>query len=382
MIFAASRLAAPLRWVYLAGGCLMLGLAVVGVLLPVMPTTIFLILALACFIRSSPRMEHYLLSHPRFGPLLADWHHHGVVSRRGKMMAGIGMLAGFILLAWTLPPVWLLCLVAVMELQVMLYLCSRPEYVGDVPPYWYTYFCQHPRRFFISVSMCVHIGLLLYWGWQWREPEPPAMLYQNDTAVLTMLPVAATHAVVEEKVAEVPREASRKQERAPVPPKTKSPLLQTAKPSSYTVAKAESKPVPDVAATKPVAESEPAKPEVNKAAESTPAAAPPAPSLPQAAQAQQAGGNSWQGKVLAHLERYRRYPSTSRQRGDEGTVYLRVRINREGQVLQAELERSSGHAALDRAAMETLQRAAPLPRIPANRPDEIELSIPVEYFVS
>jgi TonB family protein len=69
-------------------------------------------------------------------------------------------------------------------------------------------------------------------------------------------------------------------------------------------------------------------------------------------------------------------------RGDEGVAYLRIKINREGQVLAAKLERSSGVPALDRAALEALERAAPLPRIPPERPDEAELLVPFEYFIN
>ena len=52
------------RWAWTAAGALMVMLGIIGAMLPVMPTTIFLILALACFSRASPRLEHWLLQHP------------------------------------------------------------------------------------------------------------------------------------------------------------------------------------------------------------------------------------------------------------------------------------------------------------------------------
>ena len=79
------------RWAWTAAGALMVLLGIIGAMLPVMPTTIFLILALACFSRASPRLEHWLLQHPRFGPPLRQWREHRAVSRRGKTMACLGM---------------------------------------------------------------------------------------------------------------------------------------------------------------------------------------------------------------------------------------------------------------------------------------------------
>jgi uncharacterized membrane protein YbaN (DUF454 family) len=85
------------RTIWLALGCLCVGLGFVGAFLPLMPTTIFLILAAGCFARSSPRLEAWLFNHPRFGPALRDWRAEGAISRRGKFLACSGMALGFIL---------------------------------------------------------------------------------------------------------------------------------------------------------------------------------------------------------------------------------------------------------------------------------------------
>ena len=62
-----------IRSLYFATGLVLVGLAFVGAVLPVMPSTIFVILAAACFARSSPRFERWLLDHRQFGPSLVAW---------------------------------------------------------------------------------------------------------------------------------------------------------------------------------------------------------------------------------------------------------------------------------------------------------------------
>lgn len=115
------------RWLLRALGVLFVGLAIVGAFLPLMPTTIFLILAAGCFARSSPRLEAWLMNHPRFGPLLRDWREHGAVPRRAKVLACLGMLSGFAIFFFGVHPKWWLALVVGgVLLAIAAYVVSRP----------------------------------------------------------------------------------------------------------------------------------------------------------------------------------------------------------------------------------------------------------------
>lgn len=118
----------PLRGLFLALGLFFVGLGFVGAFLPVLPTVPFLILAAACFARSSPRMEAWLLDHPRFGPLLRDWRARGAIPRRGKLMALGGTTAGFVLF-WigSDPGLPLAAAVAALMLFGLVYVFTRPS---------------------------------------------------------------------------------------------------------------------------------------------------------------------------------------------------------------------------------------------------------------
>lgn len=77
----------PLRMLWLVAGYLFLLLGMIGALLPVMPTTVFLIMAVACFSRGNPALSQKLLDHPRFGPPLRLWQQHRAMTRRSKTIA-------------------------------------------------------------------------------------------------------------------------------------------------------------------------------------------------------------------------------------------------------------------------------------------------------
>ncbi len=85
----------PVRLVFAALGTLFLLLGVLGVFLPVLPTTPFLLLATACYARSSRRVFNWLLNHPRFGPLIREWREYRSIPYRAKRTALVLIVLSF-----------------------------------------------------------------------------------------------------------------------------------------------------------------------------------------------------------------------------------------------------------------------------------------------
>ncbi|MGV3551607.1 YbaN family protein [Rhizobium sp.] len=81
-----------MRFVYIVIGCLMVALGVIGIFVPLMPTTVFLLAAGWAFAKSSPRLEAWLVHHPRLGPPIRDWRERGAIHIRAKILA-VSMMA-------------------------------------------------------------------------------------------------------------------------------------------------------------------------------------------------------------------------------------------------------------------------------------------------
>jgi uncharacterized protein len=91
------------RWLWLLAGALSLLLGVIGIVVPLLPTTPFVLLAAACFSRGSERWERWLLAHRHFGPMVRDWREHRAVPLRAKQLATVMMTFGSAWAAWRLP---------------------------------------------------------------------------------------------------------------------------------------------------------------------------------------------------------------------------------------------------------------------------------------
>lgn len=123
-----SRYPRLLRAVFLGLGFFFVALGFIGAFLPVLPTTPFLLLAAACFARSSERFENWLLEHRRFGPLLQEWRARGVIPRKAKLAALGGMIAGFVIFRMAVDPgLPLMLAVAALMLTGAVYVVSRPS---------------------------------------------------------------------------------------------------------------------------------------------------------------------------------------------------------------------------------------------------------------
>lgn len=125
-----SRLAAhasPTRRAAFVGlGVVSLALGVAGVFLPLLPTVPFLVLSVWCFARSSPRLERWVLDHPRLGPPVHRWREHGVVSLRAKVLASV-WLAASTGIAWHMGGPRLGAIAGGACALVLLFLLTRPS---------------------------------------------------------------------------------------------------------------------------------------------------------------------------------------------------------------------------------------------------------------
>lgn len=115
-----------MRRFHLGLGYLSLALGAAGIVLPLLPTTPFVILAAWCFARSNPALAAKLYDHKHFGPALTAWRDQGAVSRRAKSLALSSLLICYLISIWLIESPYVPFVLAAIMGSVALYIAKRP----------------------------------------------------------------------------------------------------------------------------------------------------------------------------------------------------------------------------------------------------------------
>ena len=241
---------------------------------------------------------------------------------------------------------------------------AKPE-SGDVSPN-HSRYCDQPMdwrtRFFGLAGTASIIGMVLAGVlFTWKAIYEPARATTQSLTVVELQPLAAPPEPVRD-VALGPEQVEKQEAKPePVAEPIPAPLVQLAAPTISTR---------DTQEPVEIADPGPAVPETT---------VPKSVAAPTTNQLSNDARPNWEGLILAHLERFRRYPARARAARQQGTITIRFRMNKAGMVLSSAIVKKSGYYDLDQAALDTLKRAQPLPAIPAGMGDEVELTIPVEF---
>ncbi|MES9813083.1 MAG: YbaN family protein [Candidatus Thiodiazotropha sp.] len=115
------------RWAALILAYLFLALAVIGVILPGLPTVPFLLLAAWFAAKGSERLHRWLYAHPHFGKLLVDWERQGAISRSSKVTAVILLIAAWVVMYLRISSPWVMAGLTALFVSIMAFLLTRPE---------------------------------------------------------------------------------------------------------------------------------------------------------------------------------------------------------------------------------------------------------------
>jgi protein TonB len=230
----------------------------------------------------------------------------------------------------------------------------------------------------LAVVLGVHaVAILLALNWSSPQPvELPPMAMMVELAPIPAPPPPAPPKVVTPPQPPAPVEELPLPKLAEAPKPTISvPKPVKPKPKPQPPKPAEKKPEPpkEKPSEEKPSDAQPTLAQTNKSAQPAPG--------PTAAQT--AAKESWQGTLLAHLGKYKKYPPAAQSRGKEGVNRLRFVVDAEGNVLSYELVGRSGNADLDRATLEMIRRAQPLPKPPADllNNGSVEINAPFLYNI-
>lgn len=121
------------RYALLLAGWLSVALGVIGIFLPILPTTPFLLLAAACFMRSSARFYHWLVQHPRLGPWIHAYLDGRGIPRRAKVYSISLMWFSIALSCYLVPSIWARVFMPISAILVTLYILRQDTLPEPTP---------------------------------------------------------------------------------------------------------------------------------------------------------------------------------------------------------------------------------------------------------
>ncbi|MEW8505829.1 MAG: YbaN family protein [Candidatus Thiodiazotropha sp.] len=117
----------PVRWGALILAYLFLALALVGIVVPGLPTVPFLLLSAWFAARGSQRLHRWLYQHPHFGKLLIDWEQQGAISRSSKIVAVVLILIAWLVMYLQISNLWVVAGMSLLLTGIVVFLLTRPE---------------------------------------------------------------------------------------------------------------------------------------------------------------------------------------------------------------------------------------------------------------
>lgn len=196
----------------------------------------------------------------------------------------------------------------------------------------------------IGVTIAIHVLLTAIVIYDWSRPKMATA--PDDMIVITLMPPAPDEPAEREERGVIATKAPPKPALAALPP----PIVELPK-------------QPAIVAAEPAIEPPPVAADGGK--------------NDQLAQTTQA----YRQAIMAQLAAERSYPRGPLLAGYQGTGTILFHIDRDGRLLDAAIETSTGRKALDRAALALVRRAAPFPAVPAEMPDRLEVSLPIRFLI-
>ena len=125
-----------MRWLWRLFAVICVILGFIGVIVPGMPTTVFMLMAAGAASRGWPALHDWLLAHPRFGPPIIQWREHGAVPRKAKWFALGSMVLSMWIICVSPSALWVKWAIPSLMTLILLWLWTRPEvkaYVAAPP---------------------------------------------------------------------------------------------------------------------------------------------------------------------------------------------------------------------------------------------------------